>query len=227
MAMADAARGAVLLVGGSPEPSCAGLVRALAAEARAVVAIDRGLDVLTAADVRCDLFCGDADSVGEAGHALVARAEREDAATRPFEVERYNPHKDFTDLSLALRAVGERWGEVPLVCTCLGGGHPDHLLGVLGRLASWGAPVALSEDGFEGRILHPGESWTLASHMSERFSFVPLSPVAEVSETGMRWELDHAQVELLSDLGISNVVEADPACIACHAGTLACWVFSR
>lgn len=214
----------VAVIGGSPAPSGADTVRRAAEGSDAVVAIDRGLDAARAAGVPVDLFCGDADSVSEQGAALVRAAEAagEDA---PFAVERYNPHKDFTDLSLVLRAVSERWGAPTLCCTCLAGGNPDHLLGVYGRLKDWDGAVELLEDESEGRILRAHQSWHIRDRLGARFSFIPLSPEVTVSESGMRWELDHHQVELLSDLGISNVIESTPATITCHTGTLICWHF--
>lgn len=214
----------VCVIGGSPQASSSDTVRAAAATCDVVVAVDRGLDAALAAGIPIDLFCGDADSVSAEGAALV-RAECGDG-TVPFAVERYNPHKDFTDLSLVLRAVTERWGAPVLVCTCLSGGNPDHLLGVFGRLVSWGRAVELYEDEFIGRVLHAGETWTIEGHALARFSFIPLSSEATVSERGMRWELDRHRVELLSDLGISNVIENDEATIACHSGTIICWTFT-
>ena len=215
----------VAVVGGSPAASSPDTVRRVAASCDAVVAIDRGLDAIREAGIGLELFCGDADSVSPEGAALVRAAEAA-GASAPFAVERYNPHKDFTDLSLVLRAVHERWGEPTLVATCLSGGNPDHLLGVFGRLAGWGGAVELVEDGFEGRILRANTSWRIDGQAGARFSFIPLAPDIEVSEAGMRWELDHAHVELLSDLGISNVIESDPATITCHQGTLVCWAFA-
>ena len=52
-----------LIVDGSPEASSPELVRALAAEADYVVAVDRGAESLLSAGVEPDVFAGDADSV--------------------------------------------------------------------------------------------------------------------------------------------------------------------
>ena len=214
----------VAVIGGSPEPASVRTIRDAVHGADAVVAIDRGLDAAIAASVHVDLFCGDADSVSATGAEFVRRAEAGETGTA-FEVERYNPHKDFTDLSLVLRAVHERWGTPTLACTCLSGGNPDHLLGVFGRLAAWEGGIELMEDAFSGRILHSEDAWTITSASGARFSFIPLSPEVVVSESNMRWELDHAHVELLSDLGISNVIVSSSATITCHEGTLVCWTF--
>lgn len=226
----------ILIVGGSPETSSPETVRAAAAGCDAVVAVDRGLDALDAAGISCDLFCGDADSVSAEGAARVRAAQTPRPPSAPaaslparpsFEVERYDPHKDFTDLSLALRAVRSRWGaDAAVRCCCLSGGRPDHALAVFGCLAGWGGSVELVEDAFEGRVLHAGESWELGLGLVEaRFSFVPLAPGAVVSVAGMRWNLDRAEVGILSDLGISNVVELAGAHVACHDGVIACWAF--
>lgn len=241
-------RPVVLLVGGSPEPASVETVRRAAAGCVAVVAIDRGLERVLEAGLACDLFCGDGDSVGARGAAAVEVAERAAAgrSNAPgedgcFGVVRYNPHKDDTDLGLALGEVARRWPGAVVRATCLGGGNPDHLLGVLGRLASYrpsagqahengfdeATPtVEIMEDAYAGRILHAGECWRIEGLVGSRFSFIPLSPSSVVSEAGMRWELDHHRVPLLDDLGISNVIERAQARIACHEGTLACWLFS-
>ena len=213
----------VLLVGGSPERASAATVARAANGCTAVVAIDRGLDSVLSAGLRCDLFCGDVDSVSPAGALVVERAER---GQEDFDVVRYNPHKDDTDLGLALSEVGRRWAGATVVATCFSGGNPDHALAVIGRFAAWGGKVVFAEDAFSGGVLRAGGVFPIHDAQGCRFSFVPLSPEAEVSETGMRWELDHRTVPLLDDLGISNVIEMPDARITCHKGTIACWLFS-
>ena len=148
-----------------------------------------------------------------------------------FSVERYHPHKDATDLELALDAVAERWPGATVRATCLTGGAPDHFLAVMGRLARWHggadgeAGLELIENAFEARILHAGETWRIMHTRDRRFSFVALAPDTVVSEEGMRWNLDHKRVELLGDLGISNVIDSDEATITCHEGTVAAFLF--
>ncbi len=249
---ARAAAPRVLVIGGSPEPAAPETVRRAAFGCAAVVAVDRGLDAALAAGVRCDLFCGDGDSVGERAARALARAEArgraldaEETGEWPdgvdmrgadgddlcFSVERYHPHKDATDLELALDAVAERWPGAVVRATCLTGGAPDHFLAVMGRLARWhggtggAAGVELIEDAYEARVLHAGEAWDIKQSRDQRFSFVALSPEAVVSEEGMRWNLDHRRVELLGDLGISNVIDEPEARFTCHEGTVAAFLF--
>ena len=57
----------ILVVGGSPLSCPPGLIALLAEKSDAVVAVDHGLDAVLKAGLGCDLFCGDADSVGELG----------------------------------------------------------------------------------------------------------------------------------------------------------------
>lgn len=202
----------VLLVCGSPVVASANLLRRLSGECNHVVAVDRGLDALLGAGLACDVYVGDADTVSDAGRALV------DAAT-DFEVERHDPYKDYTDLALALDSVRRRWPGAEVVATCATGGRPDMALSVLGLLAGYeDAPIWIAEDKVVARILRTGESWTLEGSEGKTFSIIAIAPNTEVSEHGLEWELDHSPLGLLADTGISNVVRST-AVIEVHAGT--------
>lgn len=188
------------------------LLSRLTGECDHVVAVDRGLDALLGAGLRCDVYVGDADTVSDEGRALV------DAA-KDFEVERHNPYKDYTDLALALDTIRRRWPASELVTTCATGGRPDMALSVLGLLANYkDAPVWICEDGTTARILHAGESWTIEGANGKTFSIIAIAPNTEVSEHGLEWELDHAPLAPLADTGISNIVRRT-AKIQVHAGT--------
>ena len=196
---------------GSPVVASAELLRRLAGECDHVVAVDRGLDALLSAGLGCDVYVGDADTVSDAGRALVDAAEA-------FEVERHDPYKDYTDLALALDAVRRRWPGAEVVATCTTGGRPDMALSVLGLLAGYeDAPVWIEEDKTTARILHAGESWTIQGAEGKTFSIIAIAPNTQVSEHGLEWELDHAPLGLLADTGISNVVRGT-AIITVHTG---------
>ena len=202
----------VLVVCGSPMVASAELLRKLAGECDHVVAVDRGLDALLGAGLGCDVYVGDADTVSEAGRALVDAAE-------DFEVERHDPYKDYTDLALALCSVRRRWPGAEVVATCATGGRPDMALSVLGLLAGYkDAPVWIAEDETTARILRAGESWTIGGAEGKTFSIIAIAPNTEVSEHGLEWELDHSPLGLLADTGISNIVKGT-AKIAVHQGT--------
>ncbi len=189
----------------------ADLLRRLAGECDHVVAVDRGLDALLGAGLSCDVYVGDADTVSDAGRALVDAAE-------DFEVERHNPYKDYTDLALALDTIRRRWPGAELYATCATGGRPDMALSVLGLLAGYDdVPVWIAEDETTARILHGGESWSIEGAEGKTFSIIALAPNTEISEYGLEWELDHAKLGLLADTGISNIVRGT-ATIAVHQG---------
>lgn len=208
----------VLVVCGSPVVASADLLRRLAGECDHVVAVDRGLDALLGADLSCDVYVGDADTVSDAGRALV------DAAT-DFEVERYDPYKDYTDLALALDAVRRRWPGAEVVATCATGGRPDMALSVLGLLAGYeDAPVWIAEDKVVARILRAGESWIIEGHEGNTFSIIAIAPNTEVSEQGLEWELNHSPLGLLADTGISNIVRRT-AIIQVHTGTAVAYLY--
>ena len=202
----------VLVVCGSPVVASTDLLRQLTGECDHVVAVDRGLDALLGAGLGCDVYIGDADTVSDAGRALVDAAE-------DFEVERHDPYKDYTDLALALDSVRRRWPGAEVVATCATGGRPDMALSVLGLLAGYDdAPVWIAEDKVTARILHAGESWTIEGHENSTFSIIAIAPNTEVSEHGLEWELDHSPLALLADTGISNIVRGTTV-ITVHQGT--------
>ncbi len=194
------------------------LLRQLAEECDHIVAVDRGLDALLGSGLSCDIYVGDADTVSDAGRALV------DAAT-DFVVERHNPYKDYTDLALALDSVRRRWPGAEVVATCATGGRPDMALSVLGLLANYkDAPVWIAEDKVVSRILHIGESWTIEGAEGKTFSIIAIAPGTVVSEHGLEWELDHASLGLLADTGISNVVRST-ATIQVYTGTAIAYLY--
>lgn len=201
----------ILVVCGSPVVASSELLCHLAGECDHIVAVDRGLDALLGAGLGCDVYVGDADTVSDAGRALV------DAAA-DFEVERHNPYKDYTDLALALDSIRRRWPGAEVVATCATGGRPDMALSVLGLLANYNdAPVWIAEDDITARILHEGESWTIQGAEGKTFSITAIAPNTKVSEHGLEWELDHSPLGLLADTGISNVVRST-AKIEVHQG---------
>lgn len=196
----------------------ADLLRRLVGECDHVVAVDRGLDALLGARLSCDVYVGDADTVSEAGRALVDAAE-------DFEVERHDPYKDYTDLALALDSVRRRWTGAEVVATCATGGRPDMALSVLGLLASYAdAPVWIEEDEVTARILHQDETWTIENAEGKTFSIIAIDPNTKVSEHGLEWELNHAPLGLLADTGISNVVRST-ATIQVHTGTAIAYLY--
>lgn len=194
------------------------LLSRLTGECDHVVAVDRGLDALLGAGLSCDVYVGDADTVSDAGRALV------DAA-KDFEVERHNPYKDYTDLALALDTIRRRWPGSEVVATCATGGRPDMALSVLGLLAVYEeAPVWIEEDNVTARILHKKETWMIEDAEGKTFSIIAIAPETEISEHGLEWELDYTPLGLLADTGISNIVRTT-AKIQVHTGTAIAYLY--
>lgn len=215
-----------LVVAGSPSPSSPALVARLAREADYVVAADRGAERLMDAGVSPHVFCGDEDSCSVQA--------RDWAHAYANAVVRHPAEKDDTDLGLAIdcaRVEADRVGaSLSLTITCASGGRPDHGLGVWGVLArNAAARPVLVEDTFTCHVLAPqgSPSLKLDAPVGTVVSTVALAPNTVVSECGLRWELDHATLNVLSDLGVSNRVTCPPATVACHSGVLAVFVLAK
>lgn len=216
-----------LIVDGSPEPSSPELVAWYAQDMDYVVAVDRGAAVCRAAGVVPDLFVGDEDSIDAATAAWV-----HDRANR---IVRLEVEKDDTDLGAAIACAWEeaqRRGELlDLMVTCATGGRPDHMLAIYGLLARYkrNGPV-LIEDDYEMTILSPEgiDSWELAEdEVGKTVSVIALEPGTNVSEWGMRWDLDGFDLPPFSDLGVSNRVVDPDAGVSCHEGCAAVFLFRQ
>lgn len=206
-----------LIVGGSPEAPAPALLARLAREADAVVACDRGADACLAAGVRVDALVGDNDSLSV---AALRSARSGGAVERGFPMD-----KDRVDLRLAFDVARGLYPSLARVTlTSVSGGRPDHALAVFGVLAREAALAPrVEENAFELRTLSPlGEAtWQLGvSDVGRTLSVIAPLPGAVVSEEGMRWNLERAELEPLGDLGVSNVVERTPARVEVHRGAV-------
>ncbi len=203
-----------LVVGGSPNPISINRLRELVEITEFVVAVDKGMDICLEANISPDLFCGDGDSLS---HKSAEYLEQHTSIERVV----YNPHKDDTDLSLALDEVKRR-GCDSVVVTSLLGGRIDHQLAVVGVLKSQNKlDVWWAEDDMIGRMLAASDSSSIrlnSACVGKTLSCIALEDTTIVSESGTRWEADHLELDALSDRGVSNVVESHNACIEVHQG---------
>ena len=212
-----------LIVGGSPEAVSHTTLSTCAQSADYLIAVDRGADVCRAAGVIPQLALGDFDS---ASAETLSWLKEQQVPCMRFNADKYD-----TDLALALKSAEyeaiRKNSKLSLTVTSTSGGHLDHQLVVLGLLAAWAktgkAEVRVIENDFEMRLLAAGQvdSWQLNTiDVGKKISLAALSEECEVSETGMKWNLDHQKFTLLGDDGISNIVEANNACVTCHKGCL-------
>ena len=207
-----------LVVGGSPEAPSPDLLLRCARGARLVVACDSGADACMRAQLPVDVLVGDGDSLSP--EALeYARACGAQELDFPMD-------KDDTDLGLALawlEANAESLGVGGIVACGLTGGRVDHELGVFGVLARRASlPVRLETETSTVCFLSPRTKPRLdlaPQDVGRTLSVIALLGPACVSESGMRWNLDHATLDPLDDLGVSNVVEAPRACVEVYSGT--------
>ena len=213
----------VLIVGGSPEAVSHTTLSTCVQSADYLIAVDHGADACLAAGVIPQLALGDFDS---ATPETVSWLKEQQIPCMKFNADKYD-----TDLALALKSAEyeaiRKDSKLSLTVVSTSGGHLDHQLVVLGLLATWAktgkAAVRVVENDFEMRFLAAGQvdSWQLNSDdAGKKISLVALSEECEVSETGMRWNLNHEKFTLLGDDGISNIVEANDACVTCNKGCL-------
>lgn len=199
---------AVVLAGGDPvDPS---VVDDLPAEAF-VVAADSGLHQAEILGLEVDLIVGDLDSVST---AALARAEG-------IPIEHYPTDKNHTDLELALDAA--RRLEVSRVVVVGGaGGRLDHLIANAAVLRSprladlqieWFAGSAHTYVVRREQTLHgaPGDIVSLLAVEG---------PARGVTTSGLRWELNGAELDPTSGRGISNVFERPVARVKVAEGVL-------
>ena len=218
-----------LLVNGSPQPSSPALVKQLADASDYVIAVDRGAKACQLAGVTPQMLCGDADSLDA---DTLEWAERASAAEIRYPQEKYA-----TDLALAVACArheaARRGADLRLTLTCASGGRPDHALAVLGELVTCiDAHPRIVEDGMTCQLLGPEgkHAWEVGREpeaVGATFSAIPLVADAEVSETGMHWPLERRALPLLGGEGesVSNVIESEAACVWCHSGLVAAYLF--
>ena len=172
-----------------------------------------------------DVFCGDDDSVGGIASAWAHEGAKTDI--------RFPSEKYATDLALAIdcarHEAARRNAHLELTVTCATGGRLDHQLAVVGLLVRHvDAFPCLVEDDYECRILSARgrASWDVGhvASIGSTFSAISLSERAVVSERGMRWELDHHELALLEDRGVSNIIASEDAVVTCEEGVLAAFL---
>lgn len=182
-----------------------------------VIAADRGIDALYAADIRPGLILGDYDSAD----AAVLRSARSSAARDGAQVLTYPAEKNFSDMEAAVReAVKRKSGEIWLLGAT--GGRLDHFLANILNLtisSDKGIPSFMLDEqnllfvtersvlfrrededrrltvGFSGcGPEDTGEICSVTAMMPRAFrylSFLPLGgPVEKLSLTGVKYPLE-------------------------------------
>ena len=202
-----------LLVGACPASGSTQLAEALAADVDLLIAVDGGAQTCLEAGLTPDVLLGDFDSVSSATLDVLT-AQGSQIITFPAE-------KDETDLELAFAEAARRGvGDVTL--TAVSGGRIDHQLGVIAVLrANAELAVRIVEPGFEAWLLSDAGTRIIVVEGKERLlSLLALTPIADVSASGVRWPLDHRELTDRETRGVSNVVVAATAEVHVHRGSV-------
>ena len=211
--------GPALIVGGSPEAPTPEFLRHCAQGCSLVIACDSGADACMRAGLHVDVLVGDGDSLSFEALTYVRAGAAQELG--------FPMDKDDTDLGLALSWLAGHAVELGvsgIVATGITGGRVDHELGVFGVLARMETlPIRIETPASTVHVLSCQSNPHVifcTQDVGRTLSVVALPAPACLSESGMRWNLDHATLNTLDDLGISNVIEQDGAVVEVHAGTV-------
>ena len=182
-----------------------------------VIAVDGGTRHAWEAGVDPQLVIGDLDSLTE--------QEQERLTSSGAEISSFSPHKDRTDLELALLHAASQGADEMVILAALGGRLdqtianlllltlPD-LAGCHARIVQGAQTAFVIRDGalIEGQ---PGDT----------VSLIPLGGDAiGVTAEGMEWPLDDDTLRFGPARGVSNVLRAEQASVRVRQGLLLCVV---
>lgn len=184
-----------------------------------IIAVDAGYAALVERGIAPHPVFGDFDSLG-----FIPQEVEGGACVHPFD-----PHKDFTDMDLALNfAIGEGFTHI-IMCDGLHA-RLDHSLANLQLMAAaarkgqrvWGITeeevvVALDAKGELDHLEIAAGSQGICSVLAHSDS------VSGAYETGLAYGLEDAQLTNCFPLGISNELTGAPARISLDAGSA--WIF--
>lgn len=188
------------IICGGPSPLDAENVAGL------VIAADRGLEYALAAGITPDIAAGDFDS------AAILPPEGMECVRVPAE-------KDVTDAWLAAEIAIER-GCTELRFFCALGGRADHSAANLQMLYSLrlrGINAAIYGENERVFFLH--EQTAQIERFGGYASVFAFGGNAVVSETGVKYPLDHKELSPAFPLGVSNEICEPYAQITVHSGT--------
>lgn len=170
-----------------------------------VIAADKGLDYCLAAGIKPTLAVGDFDSAGSAVPADI-------------ECVRVSPIKDDTDAALAADIAAERgYREFRMLCAL--GGRLDHSIANIQlayRLKLGGISSVLYGDGVRA-FFAVSENVRIPKN-GGYLSVFAYGEAVEVSESGVKYPLEHAFLKNDFPLGVSNEITEGYAEITVHSG---------
>ena len=202
----------VLISAGGPEQDPEAL-RSHIGEFKKCIAADGGLRLLKRLEFSCDLLVGDFDTLSP--------EEVQEARECGLKTKRFSPHKDQSDLELAiLEAIS--WGASHVTIIGALGGEWDHtLLNLL-------APLSLcSEHSVQARLLSSEvqiyllDSSASLNAQGQRVSLCALSKVVNgLKLKGFQYDLDSVALKRSQTLGLANRAQHTHAKIEFESGEL-------
>lgn len=135
----------------------------------------------------------------------------------------YPRDKDSTDLELAMTYAVNQGVQEVLLFGILGGRLDQSLanLMLLTREEFGNLSLVVSDKPDTAYMLRDHESISLSGHPGDIVSLIPLSKVvSEVSTSGLRWQLDNAELTLGSTISVSNEMLDTAARIQIGVGKL-------
>ena len=200
----------IIANGSPPTPE---QVQREAGQADLVIAINGGTAHALASGLYPDLVLGDLDSMP---HELL-----DDLRSAEVQVLTYDPHKDETDLELALHEAARRRATRVTVLGAVGG-RLDQTLGnvFLLSLPEFRDIHIRLLTGREEAFVTRGQA-TIHGEAGDTVSLIPLTPTVEgVTTQDLEYPLDRATLRFGPSLGISNTMTAATAQVSLREGTL-------
>lgn len=190
-------------------------VAALIHEDDFIIAADGGSYHCAQLGITPDLVVGDFDSLDE--------SEMQALQTRGSRLVRYDRHKDFTDLELALEHARKNGASKALVFAALGRRWDQTLANLLLPAVQTlsDLEVRLVDGNQEIFLLRGGENCRLEGRVGDTLSLIPLTLEAQgVLTQGLEYPLKQETLYLGATRGISNVFIEPQASVSLDEGML-------
>ena len=206
---------AVIVANGLPaDPACD---RRHIKQGDLVIAADGGAAYCRKLGITPAVVIGDMDSID--------RNTEKTLISEHTEIIRHPPHKDATDLELAIRLALERGARSLVILGALGG-RWDMSVGNLFLLALpelREIPVKVIDGNQEISLLTGKNSAIFKGKPGDTLSLLPAGQNVEgVTLEGLEYPLEKATLTFGSSRGTSNILRGDTATVSMESGTLIC-----
>jgi len=201
-----------LIVSGGAQPEDV-FIKALAKDARMIIAADKGAQYCLESGITPDLAVGDMDSVQP--DYLEALEEM------GVEILRFDAHKDRTDTAIALEEALKRGANEVRIIAGLGDRFDHCLANVHLLLKALQSDVKASIVTDRELIFLIDSDHEITSKKGRTISFLPLtSHVGGLCLEGFEYELTNASMDIGDPYGVSNIITKDISRIKVDKGII-------